>query len=227
MSSYFHKASEIEKAFAEGYVGQAANMKWWESNMVPTHTNGARDDTTPIVDATSITNGDETLTTTGQGSDENYKAGDVFTIADVYDVNQETKQAYSHLKQWVVTADKTADGSDELAISPPIYKSGARQNCYCSSWTGNKAIVNVAAGGSGAASKTYTQNLAYHRDAFTFVSADLHIEPGQRMSRAVIEGISLRLWRGSDIVNDKFPSRIDVLYGYKTLRPEWAVRVRG
>lgn len=227
MSSYFHKASELERAFAEGYVGQAAGLKWWESNMVPSHTNGARDDTTPVTDTSGWANGDTTITTTGQGASENYKAGDVFTVADVYDVNLETKQAYSHLKQFVVTADKTADGTDVLAIAPTIYISGAKQNVSVTSAGANKAIVNVAAGGSGAASATYTQNLAYHRDAFTFVSADLHMEPGQRMSRAVIEGISLRLWRGSDIVNDKFPSRIDVLYGYKTLRPEWAVRVRG
>ena len=169
MQSYFHKASELEKAFSEGYVGQAANMKWWESNMVPRHTNGARDDTTPVTNIASIANGDTTLATTGQGASENYAAGDVFTIADVYDVNPETKQAYSHLKQWVVTAAKVADGSDDLTISPTIYKSGPRQNCYASTWSGSKALVNVAAGGSGAASTAYTQNLAYHRDAFTFV----------------------------------------------------------
>lgn len=227
MATYFHKASELERAFAEGYVGQAAGLKWWESNMVPSHTNGARDDTTPVTNTSGWANGDTTITTTGQGASENYKAGDVFTVADVYDVNLETKQAYSHLKQFVVTADKTADGTDVLAIAPTIYISGAKQNVSVTSAGAGKAIVNVAAGGSGAASATYTQNLAYHRDAFTFVSADLHMEPGQRMSRAVIEGISLRLWRGSDIVNDKFPSRIDVLYGYKTLKPEWAVRVRG
>jgi hypothetical protein len=47
------------------------------------------------------------------------------------------------------------------------------------------------------------------------------------MTSAVIEGISMRLWRGNDVINDRFPTRIDVLFGYKTIRPEWAVRVRG
>ena len=227
LGTYFHKASEIERGFSEGYIGQAAGLKWWESNMVPAHTNGARDDTTPVTDTSGWANGDTTITTTGQGAAENYAAGDVFTVAGVYDVNPETKQAYSHLKQFVVRTAKVADGTDVLDVAPTIYISGARQNVSVSDAGAGKALVNVAAGGSGAASTAYTQNMAYHRDAFTFVSADLHMEPGQRMSRAVIEGISLRLWRGSDIVNDKFPSRIDVLYGYKTLRPEWAVRVRG
>lgn len=227
MGTYFHPASDLEKSMKEGFLGHAAGMDWIESNMVPNHTNGARDDTTPVTDTSKWANGDTKITTTGQGASENYKAGDVFTVADVYAVNPETKQRYSHLQQFVVTADKVADGSDELEIAPTIYISGAKQNVELVSAAAGKALVNVAAGGSGKASETYTQNLAYHRDAFTFVSADLHMEPGQRMSRAVIEGISMRLWRGADIVNDKFPARIDVLYGYKTLRPEWACRVRG
>jgi hypothetical protein len=230
MSSYFHKASEIEKAFAEGYVGQAAGMKWWESNMVPNHTNGTRIDTTPVSNTSGWTNGITTITVTAAGNALTYKAGDVFTVDNVYAVNPETKQRYSHLQQFTVTADNTSESngtfSSALAISPTIYVSGAKQNVSVES-AGSSALNNLDTGGSGAASLVSVQNMAYHRDAFTFVSADLHMEPGQRMSRAVIEGISLRLWRGSDIVNDKFPSRIDVLYGYKTLRPEWAVRVRG
>ncbi len=229
MASYFHKASEIERAFSEGFVGYAAGLKWWESNMVPNHTNGARVDASHVINiGTGVTSGSSSITTTGQTSTTDaFLAGDVITIADVYDVNLETKQPYSHLKQWVVTADKTCDQTDVLVIAPTPVTSGAKQNCYAAAWSGSKAIVSVAAGGSGAASAIYAQNMAYHRDAFTFVSADLHKEPLQRMSSAVIEGISMRLWRGADIVNDKFPTRLDVLYGYKTLRPEWAVRVRG
>uniref|UniRef100_A0A6H1ZEX4 Putative capsid protein n=1 Tax=viral metagenome TaxID=1070528 RepID=A0A6H1ZEX4_9ZZZZ len=226
MGVYFQPASVLDKAIQSGYIGQAAGMKWLESNMVPSHTNGARDDTTPVTTTTGWANGDTTITTTGQGAAENYAAGDVFTVAGVYEVNPETKQAYSYLKQWVVTADKVADGTDVLAIAPTIYVSGAKQNCSVTG-TGSKALVNVAAGGSGAASTAYTQNLAYHKNAFTFVTADLYKDSSARMSSANIEGIAMRLWRGNDIVNDKFPMRLDVLYGYKTLRPEWAVRVRG
>jgi hypothetical protein len=41
-----------------------------------------------------------------------------------------------------------------------------------------------------------------------------------------MEGISMRVWHGFDFQNDEFATRIDVLYGWKTIRPEWAVRVR-
>lgn len=196
--------------------------------MVPNHTNGTRTDATPIVpDLSVIANGDTTLITTGQTNAQTLKVGDVFTIAGVYDVNPETKQPYSHLKQFAIRTDKTCDATDTFDIAPTIYKSGAKMNCYHATWTGAPAIVHVAAGGSGAASAVYPQNLAYHRDAFSVVTADLYKDPGARMTSAVIEGVSMRLWRGTDIINDKFPTRFDVLFGYKTIRPEWACRVRG
>lgn len=227
VSAYFHKGSSISTAYSKGYIGEASGFKWHESAMVPSHTNGSRDDTTPVCDISTISNGDTTLTTTGFDNGATLTAGDVFTVADVYDVNLETKAAYSHLKQFTVRTAKTCDGTDVIDIAPTIYKSGARQNCYASAWTGSKALVSVAAGGSGAASTAYVQNLAYHRDAFTTVMADLVMPFSGVAYRTQDRGIAMRYWKSSDIVNDKHPVRIDILFGYKTIRPEWAVRVRG
>lgn len=236
VGTYFHKASELEKAFSEGYLGEAAGLKWWESNMVPNHTNGTRTDTTPVatiggttsVPTGGIVNGSATITMTAFPDGLTYAAGDVFTIADVYAVNLETKQRYPHLQQFTVTTAETETGAGDMTpnVTPIPQASGAKQNISIAS-TGAKAVINLTAGGSGAASAVYAQNLAYHRDAFTFVAADLYMDSGARMARENIEGISMRLWKGNDIVNDKFPMRIDVLYGFKTIRPEWAVRVRG
>ena len=224
IGTYFHKASEIEKGFSDGVLGRAGGFDFYESNMVPSHTNGSRDDTTPVSDTSTWANGDTTITTTG--ADGTMTVGDVFTVAGVYAVNPETKQAYSHLQQFVIRTAKTNDATDVWDVAPTIYISGAKQNVSVTS-AGSSAIVNVAAGGSGAASTAYTQNLAYHRDAFTFVSADLFKSNVDQMSSAVLDNVSMRLWKGSDIVNDKHPVRLDVLFGYKTIRPEWAVRVRG
>ncbi len=227
MDTYFHKGKEIEKSFTEGYIGRAAGMNWYETEMVPSHTNGTRTDATPVTDTSAITNGDTTLTTTGQTSSQTLKDGDVFTIEGVYSVNRETKVRQAHLQQFVITADLTADATDVFAISPALNISGARQNVEVVSGGAGKAIVHVASGGSGDASAVYAQNLAYHRDFCTFVTADLHIEPGQRMNREVIEGVSMRVWQGSDFNNDEFGTRVDVLFGSLVMRPEWAVRVRG
>lgn len=227
IGTYFHKASEVEKGFSTGKLGHAGGFDFYESNMVPSHTNGTRDDTTPVCDTSTMANGDTTITTTGMDNGATLTVGDVFTVAGVYAVNPETKQAYSHLQQFVVRTAKTCDQTDVIDVYPTIYISGAKQNVSVTSAGSGKACVFVAAGGSGAASAAYTQNLAYHRDAFTFVSADLYKAPGQQMQSAVIDNVSMRIWRGADIVNDKFPVRLDVLFGYKTIRPEWACRVRG
>ncbi|MFZ5989430.1 MAG: P22 phage major capsid protein family protein [Bacillota bacterium] len=228
LATYFHKASEIERAFSEGYIGSAAGFKWWESNMIPNHTNGTRTDSTPVCNtSTGITSGTASIVTTGQTSGQTVKVGDIFTVADVYAINRETKQRYSYLQQFAIKVDLTCDGTDTFSVTPTPVTSGAKQNIEVVSAGADKAVVHVAAGGSGAASAVYAQNLAYHRDAFTWVNADLHIEEGQRMTRANIEGVSMRIWRSGDILNDKFPCRIDVLFGYKTIRPEWATRVRG
>jgi len=96
------------------------------------------------------------------------------------------------------------------------------------------ATVNVlpatskAATFIGSASTQYPQNLVYHKDAITFATADLLLPQGVDMAaRANHNGISLRIVRQYDINNDRMPCRIDVLYGYSTIRPQMACRLWG
>jgi hypothetical protein len=107
-------------------------------------------------------------------------------------------------------------------VSPSIVTSGARQNVTASP-TDTGAVVKLGAG----ASETLKQSLVYHPDAFTFVTADLIdvSKFGAWGAREVMDGISMRIARQYDIVNDKVPCRIDVLYGFKTIRPEMAARI--
>jgi hypothetical protein len=80
----------------------------------------------------------------------------------------------------------------------------------------------------GSANSQYAQNLIYHKDAITFATADLLLPQGVDMaSRQVHNGISLRVVRQYDINNDRLPCRIDVLYGFSTIRPQMAVRMFG
>jgi hypothetical protein len=86
-----------------------------------------------------------------------------------------------------------------------------------------KAVIFV-----GAATSQYAQNLVYHKDAITFATADLLLPQGVDMAaRAVHNGISLRVVRQYDINNDRMPCRIDVLYGFSTIRPQMACRIWG
>jgi len=222
--SLYNPSSEVSKQYLDGIVGRVGGFNHMESELTPVHTNGSRDDTTPVIDISTIANGDTALVTTG--ADGTYKAGDVFTIADVYEVDPETKTSTGELKQFSMAEDHTNDATDTLNITWPIYISGPKQNAYAAAWTGSKAIVNVAAGGSGTASTAYRNSLAYHKNAFTFVSADLEMPKGEDFAyRMVQEGISMSLVGSFNIVNRTFPLRIDVLFGYKCVIPQWACRI--
>jgi hypothetical protein len=68
--------------------------------------------------------------------------------------------------------------------------------------------------------------VVYHKDAFAFATADLPLPDGVHFAaRKVQEGISMRVVRAYDINNDQFPCRIEVLYGYRAIRPEIACRI--
>ena len=225
----YNPASEISRQYDQGLIGQVYGFKFYESEMTPTHTCGSRTDTTPVCDTsgTGIVTNTSTIAMTAFANGTTYKAGDVFTIAGVYAVNPETKTVYDNLQQFSVTTAITATSTAmSCVVSPTPITSGAKMNCKVVTAASNSAVVDLTAGGSGAASTAYINSLAYHKDAFTFVTADLEMPQGVDFAaRKVMDGISLRVVRQFDIVNDKFPCRIDVLFGYKTVRPEWACRI--
>jgi hypothetical protein len=131
-------------------------------------------------------------------------------------VHPETKAPYSHDQQFVVTA---VNGND-YSISPPIISTGAKQNVDHLPSTSD--VVTAF----GTASLLYRQNLMYHKEAFTFVTADLPLmDDAHKCVRRVQDNLSMRVWQGSDIRNDELLMRIDILYGFKAIRPEWAVRI--
>ena len=209
----FQNSKAIDKQYMEGYIDHQGGFDWYENESIYTHTTGT-DHTTVTVNDGSIASGDTTITTAGG----NVTVGTVFTFSGtgVKAVHPETKASYSHDQQFVITA---VSGND-WTFSPAIITSGALQNVSTLPTTGS-AITLV-----GAASTSYGQCLAYHEDAFSFVSADLELPKGVDMaSRQRFEGISMRFVRDWDAINDDWINRIDVLYGIKTLRAQLAVRI--
>jgi hypothetical protein len=170
------------------------------------------------------TEGATTIAITGAGSSTTVKAGDVFTVADCFAVNPQTRESTGSLFQFVAVADVTLNGSGAGSITvAPIYSAAHALASVNVLPATSKAIVFV-----GAASTQYAQNLVYHKDAITFATADLLLPQGVDMAaRAVHNGISLRVVRQYDINNDRLPCRIDVLYGYSTIRPQMGVRLWG
>ena len=218
--SLFEDRTQIKEAFREGYISRNAMATWYENERTYAHTNGSSDNVGTVND--TVASGDSTVTLASMGVSKTITAGSIITFAGCYDVHPETKAAYSHLKQFVITAATTTTAGEAatVSISPTIYTTGANQNCSAVPTNGGAALI------SGSASTAYQQNLMYHKDAFTFVTAALPImgDAHQCVTRTK-DNLSLRVWQGSDIVNDELLTRIDILYGYKTIRPEWACRI--
>jgi hypothetical protein len=209
----FQDDASIAKQFREGMVGRAAGFDWGENTLMPSHTVG---DAASYVcnTSTGITSGTATITVSGGSG--TFKQGDVITIVGVYEVHHETKANTGRLKQFVVTADSTTS----VAVSPTPITSGAKQNIAIVSAGASKTVASA-----GTASTAVQTGLAFQKGAFAFATADLVMPEGVDFARReVMDGISMRIVRAYDINNDQFPCRLDVLYGYKTLRPQLAVR---
>jgi hypothetical protein len=207
----FQDASQIKQQYREGIIGRTTMADWYANERTYRHTNGA-DVAGEVNMAGGVTEGATTVTVDGFTAAPT--VGSVFTFELSKAVHPETKQAYSHLQQFTVTAATTT----LITFQPAIYASGPRQN-VTQLPADNDDIVFV-----GSASTTYAQDLMYHKEAYTFATADLPIMPGE-CSRKTYDGISLRVWSDGDIRNDEYLTRVDILYGFAALRPEWGVRI--
>ena len=223
----FLPKTEVERAWRDGFIGQTAASTFYENERTWSLTNIS--DVTGTTDAASlVTDGGTTVDM--HSTVVSPAVGSVFTIDGVYACHPETKAAYAHLQQFTVTATSAGAG---CTVSPTIYlglsDSTAAKRNVCSASGAALALTDFNSKTltfHGAASTTYRQNLMYHRDAFTFVTADLPLmDDAHKCVRMTKDGISLRVWQASDIRNDELLLRIDVLYGFKTLRPAWACRI--
>lgn len=216
LKGLFQDSSAIAKQYREGMMGRTAGFDFYQNSLWSKHTSGTETASGTI--AVSGANQTGATITVTNGSSKTLKKGDIITFVGCNRVHPETKADTGELQQFVVTEDLATSGTS-LKISPSIVTTGATQNVAASPTTG-QAIVKVAG-----ASGIYDVSMLFHPDAFTFATADLVMPKGVDFSaREVQDGISMRIVRAYDINNDQFPCRLDVLYGYKTIRPELACR---
>lgn len=220
LKGLFQDSTEISKQYKEGMMGRSAGFDFFENTLLLNHTTGTAAKTTTYTVNGAVTTNGSTSVVVATGT-TTFKQGDVFTVAGCFRVHPETKVSTGVLQQFVVTADY-AGGAGTVSFAPAIYTSGGRQNVVAAGMANGSAIVKVGAG----ASEIIQPDLVFHKDAFCFATADLVMPSGVDFSaREVMDGISMRIVRQYDINNDKFPTRLDVLYGYKTLRPQLAARL--
>jgi hypothetical protein len=219
LKGLFNAQDKLSSNYKEGRLaGPFAGFEGiYENTLLGNHTTGTAAATTNYL----VNGADQTgATLTVDGGSTTFLDGDIITIAGVNRVHPETKADTGILQQFVVTAN-SGTSATSLAISPSITITGGKQNVTAA--PANDAAVSKVGGG---ASSVFTNSMAYHKDAFTFATADLVMPKGVDMAaRKVLDGVSMRIVRDYDINNDKFPCRIDILYGYAAKRPQLACRI--
>lgn len=223
LKGLFHDSAAVKEQYREGMMGRTAGFDWYENDRMWTMTNGA-DVTGTLAAAAAVTNGGTNITLASMSAAP--AAGAVFTVPGVYACHPETKQSMGYLQQFVVITGSTTTQE----VRPATYVSGPKQN-LCDA---NGAAIAVTLFNDtglvptflGAASTGYLQNLAYHKEAFQFVTADLPLmDDAHKCARSTKDGLSMRVWQASDIRNDELILRVDMLYGFAALRAAWATRI--
>ena len=218
LKGLFQSSEKISSQYESGVMGIAGGFKFRASTHASDHTTGTAAKTTGYLTNDAVAQTGASLTVdTGTTT---FLEGDVITVAGVNKVHPETKKDTGKLQQFVVTADSGASATS-LAISPSIVATGGGQNVTVGA-PNNAAIVKVGAG----ANELLNGSMVYHRDAFTFATADLIMPDGVDMaSRQELDGVSMRFVRQYDINADAFPCRLDILPAYATTRAKLAARV--
>lgn len=212
----FNPQEGIARPYLTGKIGKVNNMNFYENTVIPAFQSGTAATTTGYTTGATQTGASITVS----GGTTTFLKGDIVTFAGVNAVDPETKVSRGFLQQFVITANSGASATT-LAVSPSIVTTGAAQNVSASA--NSAAVVKVGGG----VSNLYSQSVIFHPEAFAFVTADLIdvSKFGAWGARQVMDGISMRIARQYAISTDTVPCRLDVLYGYKTIRPQLACRI--
>jgi hypothetical protein len=216
----FNPQVDVAKQNREGAIGRVSGFDVYEHTMLGDHTTGTAAEGDTSYDTNQVAAQDNTESLVVDTGTATFKRGDIIEIEGVNRVHPETKEDTGALQQFVVTSDVAASAT-AIPISPKLIASGPYQN-VTNGAANNKIIYKRGAGNA----ELLNRSMVYHKDAFTFVTADLKKPDGLDFAaRRNFDGISMRILQDYDILTDTFIGRLDVLYGFKAIRPELAVRL--
>lgn len=217
----FHPASEIERLYMKGIVGQADGFKWHESMSLADHTAGTWAGAVTL--SSAVSNGATSIAVTCTTGDT-FLAGDVIGLGTVYPVNPATRRRTNSANTYTVTVAADTTGAASAATVPikeTIYFSGPYQNVDIQPPSG--ATLTLFPGTTSPSAKAGKQALALHRDAFGFVSLPLPMPKNEELMSQQTDpdtGISVSFIRSFDVKERKWINRFDVLVGFGRLHAE-------
>lgn len=235
-ATLFNPQAQVSEIFSKGNMGKnVLGFDFYNDQNIPTLTAGTQNATFAGATVSGGQGGTNTIqadattafTLNTAAITGTLTAGTVFTISTVFSVNPQSRISTGNLQQFVVQADTLASATAVSILPYPIF-SGAFQNCTSATGTiPTQATCTIL---SGLNSNSYQQNICFHKSAFTLACADLPLPQGvQNAARASSKagGLSIRIVGQYDIQSDNYFTRLDVLYGWKALYPELAVRLTG
>jgi hypothetical protein len=160
--------------------------------------------------------------------------GDIVSVVGMNGVNPASWRDTGTLRTFVATANvlSNSDGTASIPIAPDInYDTTSQfQTVVAAPPNGNNILVyNIGhANFTNISGVSSAQNMVFHRDAMTLVVVRLEKPGGMEWSEEVYNkqiGLSCRLVRGYDIRGNQKLVRVDVLGGWKLVRPEFLCRV--
>jgi hypothetical protein len=217
LAGLFNPATEISDQYRSGAIKNALGFDWLKDQTVLKHTSGTF--TAGTVNGAGQT-GTSLVTNAITGT---LTKGDIITLAGVNAVNRITKGDTGRLRQFVVVTT-VATAATALTIYPAIIPpSGGNQVQYqtVTASPANTATILLM----GPANTTYIKNVAFVPEALTLATADLVLPRNVEAARAENDGISMRILTQYLAGTDQEITRLDVVYGYLFIRPEWLVAV--
>lgn len=216
-------------ALVKGYLATIGNFElYMDQNVIRGGVGQHNTSVAMITNSTAagVVGSGTTLSMYGGAATESIAIGEVFTVAGVNNVNDQSGVSTGGLKNFVVTATSTPTASVwAISFSPAIVTSGPYQNVSVNI---NSSQTVTFLTGTTTAQIGSVQNIAFTRDAFGLVMVPMEIPQGVDFAaRETYRNISMRVIRAYDINNDVFPTRVDILYGTTLYYDQLATRLGG
>lgn len=215
LTGLFNPSQRITAQYESGSMRNALGFDWARDQTIIKHTAGT-------FSAGTVNGASQTGSTiTTNAITGTLKKGDIITFAGVYMVNRVTKVDTGQLRQFVVTSD-VATAATSIPIYPAIVPPNAGQQVQYQTVTAspaNAAAITLVQ----KASEITRKNFVFTPEAVTMAFAELEEPRGvHEVKRITDDNISIRILTDYIPATDQMVTRLDVVYGYVWVRPEWA-----
>jgi hypothetical protein len=224
LQGLLNPSQEISAQYRTGMMKSGLGYdKWFRDQTVIKHTSGS------FSAGGTVNLGAQTGTTINVNAiTGTLKKGDIVTFAGTNSVNRVTKQPLGTLQQFVITANQI-NGATSVTIYPALtpgvvnaaatygYDPVQYQTVDFSPINGAAMVMATKS------SEVYRKSIAFVKKAITMATADLVMprKAVEEAARAQYDGIAMRVLTDYLPNTDQLATRVDVLFGWLFIRPEW------